>query len=61
MNRRQASHVQSASIALKSSAYYLFLILIGPFRVNTVPKRAVLVGNTQSNMSHPRATHTTKS
>ena len=38
-------------------AYILFLNLIYPFDVKAVPNLAVLVGNTQSNISTPNPAH----
>jgi hypothetical protein len=57
----QASQVQSFYNWLKSVAKHLFLTLIYPKVVNAVPNLAVLVGNTQSNISTPKAIHNIRS
>ena len=55
MNSRQAGHAQFSSIGLLSSVNSAFFKLSVPVAVNAVPFRARRVGNTQSNMSIPRA------
>src|SRR5690606_15387709 len=45
----------SASIGLKSSFHFSFLILMIPFWVNSIPFLAFLLGITQSNISIPNA------
>lgn len=58
---RQVSHLQPGYSGEKSSWYWLFFSLMDPNRVSAVPKRAVLQGNVQSNMSTPRAAQTNMS
>ena len=47
-------------MGLKSRANSAFLILSFPYLVNTVPVRAVRVGSTQSNISMPLITPSTR-
>jgi len=57
----QVGQGQLSSIVLKSVAYLPSLRFKGPEYVSATPKRAVLVGKTQSAMSMPSATQTRRS
>ena len=57
----QAGHGHPGSIGSGSSAWRALRRLSGPFAVNAWPLRPDRVGSTQSNMSTPRRTASTRS